>query len=95
MLFYLRRPIFSVSDPDTMVRRFQSGTKVFCVVSPNDYEYFTQERKVALSVLGRYPQLPTRLRTVLAGRPTPGDDLLLVCNRPADSASAGERQKNP
>jgi hypothetical protein len=94
MLFYLRRPIFSVSDPDTMVRSFQSEARVFCVVSPNDYEYFTQERKVTLTVLGRYAQLPTRLRTVLAGRPAPGDDLLLVTNRPT-SAAGDDRQKNP
>ena len=94
MLFYLRRPIFSVSDPDTMVRQFEGARRVFCVLGERDFEYFTGTRDLGLYVINRYQQLPTQLGTMLGKKRSTGEDLLLVANRP-DAPNNAAGGKNP
>ena len=95
MLFYLRRPIFSVSDPDTMVRKFEGANRVFCVLSEQDFDYFTGKRALGLHVINRYRQLPTQLGTMLGKKRPTGEDLLLVSNRSPNVHSNTDRGKNP
>jgi 4-amino-4-deoxy-L-arabinose transferase-like glycosyltransferase len=94
MLFYLRRPIYSVSDPDTMVRMFEGTKRVFCVLGERDFDYFTGKRALGLHVINRYQQLPTQLHTMLGNKRPTGEDLLLVTNRPPDIYSDKDRGKN-
>jgi 4-amino-4-deoxy-L-arabinose transferase-like glycosyltransferase len=94
MLFYLRRPIFSVSDPDTMVRMFEGAQTVFCVLGEQDFDYFTGKRALGLHVINRYQQLPTQLSTMLGKKRPTGEDLLLVSNRPPDLHSDTDRGKD-
>jgi 4-amino-4-deoxy-L-arabinose transferase-like glycosyltransferase len=90
MLFYLRRQIFTVSDPPTMARIFQGDRRVFCVLGDDDYRSFTADGELRLYVLQRYPQLSTRLGDILFRRGTDADELLLVCNRPVTEAQSPE-----
>jgi len=94
MLFYLRRPIFMASDPDIMMRKFQGAARVFCVVSEQDYSFFSAKRDLNLTVLGRYPQLPTQLKTMLGTVRPVGEELLLVSNRPSLEAGSRGSRKN-
>jgi 4-amino-4-deoxy-L-arabinose transferase-like glycosyltransferase len=95
MLFYLRRPIFMASDPDIMMRKFQGAARVFCVVSEQDYSFFGAKRDLNLTVLGRYPQLPTQLKTMLRAVSPVGENLLLVSNRPSlEAGSRGSRENS-
>jgi 4-amino-4-deoxy-L-arabinose transferase-like glycosyltransferase len=95
MLFYLRRPIFSVSDPDTMVRQFEGAKRVFCVLGERDFDYFTGTRALGLVVINRYQQLPTQLGTMLGKKRPTGEDLLLVSNRSSDAPGNAAGGKNP
>lgn len=95
MLFYLRRPIFMASDPDIMMHKFQGAARVFCVVSEQDYSFFSAKRDLNLTVLGRYPQLPTQLKTMLGTVSLVGENLLLVSNRPSlETGSRGSRKNS-
>jgi 4-amino-4-deoxy-L-arabinose transferase-like glycosyltransferase len=96
MVFYLRRPIFSISDPPTMKSKFEGANRVFCVLGDRDYRYFRENCKVELYVLSRNEQLPTQLRLMM-GKESPtgeGEELLIVSNRPARNRQPG-RSKNP
>jgi len=95
MLFYLRRPIFSASDPDTMVRQFEGTKRIFCVLGERDFDYFTGARALGLQVIRRYPQLPTQLGTMLGKRRPTGEDLLLVVNRPSQAPDDTATGKKP
>jgi 4-amino-4-deoxy-L-arabinose transferase-like glycosyltransferase len=97
MVFYLRRPIFSISDPPTMRSKFEGANRVFCVLGDRDYRYFRDNCKVELYVLSRNKQLPTQLRLML-GKESPtgeGEELLIVSNQPARVTINLDDQKYP
>jgi hypothetical protein len=81
MVYYLRRPVFEEIDADRMRRRFESGRRVFCVLSEQDYRYFTTRGDLALHVLDRRPRLVMRLRSLLGSGSPLREELLLVSNR--------------
>jgi 4-amino-4-deoxy-L-arabinose transferase-like glycosyltransferase len=83
MVYYLRRPIFEEFDADSMVRRFQSPGRVFCIMTEQDHNYFVGTRDQILYVLDRRPRLITRLRSLLDDRSWAEQELLLVSNQPA------------
>jgi hypothetical protein len=82
MVYYLRRPIFEEFDADSMVRRFQSAGRVFCIMTEQDHNFFVGTRDQILYVLDRRPRLITRLRGLLDDRSWAEQELLLVSNRP-------------
>jgi hypothetical protein len=85
MVFYLRRPIFSVSDPPTMEQKFRGARRVFCVLGDQDLRFFREHFGLELYVVHRYRQLPTQLTLMLGKRSSTGEgeELILVSNRPA------------
>jgi hypothetical protein len=83
MVFYLRRPIFEEFDADAMVRRFQSGQRVFCILTEPDHNYFVGSRDQILYVIDRRPRLITRLRGLFDDLSWADQELVLVSNRPA------------
>ncbi|MBN2241276.1 MAG: glycosyltransferase family 39 protein [Acidobacteria bacterium] len=89
MVFYLKRPIFEEYDAASMIGRFQSGNPVFCVLTARDHAFFTENFDLDLPVLDRSPRFSIKLKMVLNGGYAPGEELLLVSNRPI-SASAPE-----
>jgi 4-amino-4-deoxy-L-arabinose transferase-like glycosyltransferase len=82
MVYYLRRPIFEENNADRMRRRFESGRRVFCVLTERDYEYFRSVGGVDLHVLDRRARLDMRLRSLIRSGSPAGETLLLVSNRP-------------
>jgi 4-amino-4-deoxy-L-arabinose transferase-like glycosyltransferase len=84
MVFYLRRPIFSVSNPPAMEQKFRGTHRVFCVLGEQDLHFFKEDSGVDLYVLKRYRQMPTRLTLILGQRSSTGEgeELILVSNRP-------------
>ena len=90
MVFYLRRPVFEENDPEGMRRRFESGRRVFCILSEKDYAFFARSGAAALYVLDRRPRLALRMRSLLSSGGSPEEEMLLVSNRP-DSAVAFNR----
>ncbi len=85
MAFYLRRPIFQEIRPEEMRRRFQSGRRVFCVLTDKDYRDLAADGRLVLHVLDRRPRLAVRTRAFRRADSLPEEELLLVSNRP-DSA---------
>jgi hypothetical protein len=85
MVYYLRRPIFSVSDPPSMADMLKGPGRVFCVMGDHDYQLFKARYGLDLQLLKRYPQLPTRLGAILGGDAgdEESDALLLISNRAA------------
>jgi 4-amino-4-deoxy-L-arabinose transferase-like glycosyltransferase len=83
MVFYLRRPIFEEFDADAMVRRFQSGQRVFCILTERDHNYFVGSRDQILYVVDQRPRLVTRLRSLFDDLSWADEELVLVSNRPA------------
>ncbi len=91
MAFYLRRPIFEEVDPEPMVERFRSSARVFCILSEEEYKYFSTRRDISLYELNRRPRYVTQLSRLLARGPRARLWLLLVTNRPPDSPPAEDR----
>jgi 4-amino-4-deoxy-L-arabinose transferase-like glycosyltransferase len=88
MIFYLRRPIFTFSNPPAMAGKLAGSATVFCVLEDSDYRYFKEQFGLDLYVLNRYRQLPTRLGLMLRNQSSTGagNDLLLISNRPIPAA---------
>ncbi len=82
MAYYLHRPIFQENSPEQMLHRFQSDKRVFCVLSLKDYTYFAGEKDVNIHILDRRSRFAIKLGTLLNAGSFPGEELLLVSNRP-------------
>lgn len=80
MTFYLRRPVFYETSPEAMARRFQSGRRIFCILSGADYDYFIQQ-KLPLRILDRRPHFSVRFGNLLGPGNRPAKELLLVSNQ--------------
>jgi hypothetical protein len=91
MVYYLRRPIFEGSRPEEMVRRLRSGKRIFCVMSHQDYGYFANQKDLKLYVLDRHSRFAVRLNTLLNAGHFPGDQLLLISNRPPVSGRSNPK----
>jgi hypothetical protein len=65
-----------------MVRRFQSGKRVFCILSRRDFLDFSSQKDLNLYILDRHARFAVRLNTLLNAGYFPGEELLLVSNRP-------------
>jgi 4-amino-4-deoxy-L-arabinose transferase-like glycosyltransferase len=89
MAYYLRRPIFEESSPEEMARRFQSGKRVFCILSRRDLDDFANEKNLKLYILDRHSRFAVRLNTLLNAGYFPGEELLLISNRPPSKAVSG------
>ena len=80
MVYYLRRPIFQVSDYRQMERKFRSDKGIFCVLAEQDYEYFAN-RGLVIHILDRRSRFTVRFGDLLNASYSPGEELLLVSNR--------------
>ncbi len=92
MAFYTP-PIFEEYDGDAMVRRFQSGKRVFCVLNEKEYDYFVGSRDLILYVLDRHPVFSSRV--LLSDTDTACQELLLASNMPYSETEAYEGRKTP
>jgi hypothetical protein len=90
MVYYLRRPIFEETHPEEMKRRFESGRRVFCVLTERDYRYFTDNKGLVLYVLDRRPRLVLNMRMLMGGGHLPEEELLLVSNQPYSKTKISE-----
>ncbi len=95
MAFYLQRPIFEEYDADTMVQRFRSGRRIFCVLSEKDYDYFVGRRDLILYVLDRHPRAGVNLRAMVSESVTAEQELLLASNMPDQESGAHEGRETP
>jgi 4-amino-4-deoxy-L-arabinose transferase-like glycosyltransferase len=89
MAFYLQRPIFEETDAEQMLRRFQSGHRVFCVLSRKDLGYFSDKKDLTIHIMDRHPRFAVRLSTLLNAGYFPGEELLLVSNQPNSGQAPG------
>lgn len=89
MAFYLRRPIFEEDSPERMLRRFQSEKRVFCVLSQEDFGYFPDTQDLKVYILDRRPRFSVRFGALMNAGYFPGEELLLVSNRPSSQKTTG------
>jgi 4-amino-4-deoxy-L-arabinose transferase-like glycosyltransferase len=89
MAFYLRRPIFEENNPEEMLHRLQSGKRVFCILSQQDFGRFADRRNLALYILERHSRFAVHLNTLLNAGYFPGEELLLISNRPGFKTVSG------
>ncbi len=92
MAFYLRRPIFEEVDPEPMVRRFRSAARVFCILSEEEYKYFSARGDIRLYELNRRPRYVTQLSRLLERGTQARTWLLLVTNRALGPPQADDRE---
>ncbi|MBN2317825.1 MAG: glycosyltransferase family 39 protein [Acidobacteria bacterium] len=85
MVFYLKKQIFREYDPASMLRRFQSDSPLFCIITAKDHAFFSENSGLDLPVLDRGPRFSIKMRTILNGGYAPEEELLLVSNRPVAS----------
>jgi 4-amino-4-deoxy-L-arabinose transferase-like glycosyltransferase len=90
MVFYLRRPIFEENDLEQMAQKLRSGKRVFCILSERDYNYFVDKEDFEIFVLDRHSRLAMRMSTLLNAGSFPGEELLLISNRPKAVAKSAE-----
>jgi len=93
MVFYLRRPVFSISHPPAMAEKLRGPARVFCVIGDRDYQYLKEQFGLVLHVLNRYPQMPTQLGIMLGNGSSAGagEPLLLISNRAAPEVQTHSR----
>jgi 4-amino-4-deoxy-L-arabinose transferase-like glycosyltransferase len=89
MVFYLQRPIFEESNHKRMMRRFQSNKRIFCILTEEDYSYFT-DKGVKFIILDRHSPFAIRLGAMLDSGRISGKDLLLVCTQFPELPSSSE-----
>ncbi len=90
MVFYLRRPIFEEYDVEGMKRRLLSEKRVFCILTEKDYQYFSDNKELNLHILDRHARFSIRFSALLNAGYLPGEELLLISNRPNSQASPSE-----
>jgi 4-amino-4-deoxy-L-arabinose transferase-like glycosyltransferase len=90
MVFYLRRPIFEENGFEQMEQKLRSGKRVFCILSERDYNYFVEKKDFKIFVLDRRSRLSMRMSTLLNAGSFPGEELLLISNRPNAVAKSSE-----
>ena len=87
MAYYLRRPIFQESNHGQMLRRFQSGKRVFCVLKREHFDYFAGREDVTIHILDKHARFSVRLSSLLNGGYSPAEELLLVSNQPCSETN--------
>ena len=80
MVFYLKHPVFEETSYEQMAQRFQSGRRIFCIVSRSDYAYFSK-RSLPLYILDQNSHFSVRIGGLLKNGAYPGKELLLVSNQ--------------
>ena len=90
MVFYLKQPIFEEYDVEEMKRRFLSGKRVFCILTERDYRYFSDSKDLNLYILDRHARFSIRFGALLNAGYSPGEELMLISNRPNSNASPTE-----
>ena len=80
MVFYLERPIFQENSYEQMLKMFESGKRVFCVLAAKDYAVFA-DSGVKIHILDRHFRFSVRLNTLLNAGYFPEEELLLVSNQ--------------
>ena len=83
MTFYLKRRIFEEDDYDRMLRRFQSGRRVFCILDSRDYDLFVKQgnNDARLYILDRKERFSIRFGQLFDDEKRDGRELFLVSNR--------------
>ena len=79
MVFYLRRHVEQYFDEPPFVAAIQSGTRVYAVLSADDYAALAPRIGASTCVLERRPTFEVKLRQVLKRQPLP--ELLLITNK--------------
>ena len=79
MVYYLRRHVEQFFDEAPFVAAIQSGTRVYAVLSADDYAALAPRIGGATCVIERRPTFEVKLRQVLSRQPLP--ELLLISNR--------------
>ena len=92
MTFYLKRRIFEEEDRLSMLQRFQSDHRVFCILDSRDYDWFTKQinkinKDTKLYVLDRHERFSIRFGQLFDDEKRAGHELFLVSNRPTDKSS--------
>lgn len=92
MVFYLRRPIFEEAGYEQMLQRLESQQPVFCILNRNDYAFFAERQNLKTYVLARRARFSVRLSTLLNAGYSPGEELILISNRPfSEKNRSGDR----
>jgi 4-amino-4-deoxy-L-arabinose transferase-like glycosyltransferase len=93
MVFYLRRPIFEENSFDQLEQKLRSGKRVFCILAEKEYNSLVEKKDCRIYVLGRHARLAMRMSALLNAGSFPGEELLLISNRP-DSAIAPDEGRS-
>ncbi len=89
MVFYLRRRIFQVFQPEELRALLASHRRIFCVMPESDFHHLERLFPDQLTVWERRPMLTLRLNLLLEGRAKRRlPHVLLVSNRPRESGTS-------
>jgi hypothetical protein len=89
MVYYLRRPIFEENSPEQMLERFRSEKQIFCILNRKDFGYFAGRQDLNIHILDRHSNFAVRFGALLNAGYFPGEELLLVSNRPFSKVKSG------
>jgi len=73
-----------------MEQKLRSGKRVFCILSERDYHYLVEKKDFAIFVIDRHSRLSMRMSTLLNAGTFPGEELLLISNRPDSVEPPGQ-----
>jgi hypothetical protein len=79
MVFYLRRHVEQYFDEAPFVAAIRSGTRLYAVLSADDYAALAPQISSTTCIVDRRPTFEVKLRQVLKRQPLP--ELLLITNR--------------
>ena len=75
-----------------MLQRLESQQPVFCILNRNDYAFFAERQNLKTYVLARRARFSVRLSTLLNAGYSPGEELILISNRPfSEKNRSGDR----
>jgi len=84
LVFYLRRPVLELFDPEAARAAFGFGTDVYFLMTEDDYQAVRDLLPVPTYVVDSRPFFDVRLRNFIEGTALP--QVLLVSNRPGPGA---------
>jgi 4-amino-4-deoxy-L-arabinose transferase-like glycosyltransferase len=79
LVYYTRRHVREVLDPNVLAETFKSGKPVYVVIAADEYTLLKDQLPAPTFVRGRGPILDVKFGTILDRQPLP--ELLLVSNR--------------
>jgi hypothetical protein len=83
MAFYLRRQIFEEFDPDSMICRLRSSSRVFCILGEEEYNYLASRGDVPLYLSESRARLLTRISLLILSGRRSNREAILASNYPA------------